>query len=191
MGFCRGAAPEDGAAALSRQPKSGKRVETVVTFLEMTSDPRSHVPPPANVKVSLLRAETPPVHFYRYLYDSVGRALHWLDRKSLPDAALANLIHNEHTDIFVLYVGGVPAGFFEIDHGTAEVELKYFGLIEEFRGRGIGRWLLAEAISACWSHAPQRVKVETCTLDSPAALPLYQRLGFTPYGRKSKMVTIA
>jgi hypothetical protein len=34
------------------------------------------------------------------------------------------------------------------------------------------------------------VIVETCTLDSPAALPLYQRMGFTPYDRQSKLVTL-
>ena len=89
------------------------------------------------------------------------------------------------------YVGGVPAGFFEVDHRRAgEVELKYFGLAPEFRGRGIGKWLLNEAVVFCWSWAPTRVIVETCTLDSPAALPLYQRMGFAPYDRQHKVVTL-
>ena len=175
---------------MTRKAKPASRIETVVTFLEMTADPKNHVPTPANVRLSLLKAETPPVHFYRYLYDTIGRALHWIDRRALGDDKLRALIHDKGIDIFVLYVGGVPAGFYEIDHRTDDIELKYFGLIDEFRGRGIGRWLLAEAIATCWSYAPRRVHVETCTLDSPAALHLYQRLGFAPCGRETKTITL-
>jgi GNAT superfamily N-acetyltransferase len=162
-----------------------------VTYLEMREDPHNSVPPPASLKIVLLKAERPPVHFYRYLYKMVGTPLHWIDRKSLSDDELTALIHADSVEIFVVYVGGVPAGFFEIDHrGGQEVELKYFGLAREFQGRGLGKWLLNEAIGCCWARGPIRVIVDTCTLDSPAALPLYQRMGFTPYDRKTRIVTL-
>jgi hypothetical protein len=32
------------------------------------------------------------------------------------------------------------------------------------------------------------VAVQTCTLDHPAALPLYQKLGFTPVAQKKEVV---
>jgi hypothetical protein len=32
------------------------------------------------------------------------------------------------------------------------------------------------------------VTVQTCTLDHPAALPLYQKLGFSPVGQKKENV---
>jgi GNAT superfamily N-acetyltransferase len=172
----------------SNKPRT---IETVVTYLEMTADPHHSVPPPANLKLVLLKSEKPPVHYYRYLYDMVGRPFHWVDRKALDDEALAAAIHADDVDIFVLYVGGVPAGFFEVDHRkTQEVELKYFGLARNFQGRGLGKWLLGEAITCCWTHSPSRVIVDTCTLDSPAALPLYQRMGFTPYDRQTKTLTL-
>src|SRR5215207_1316655 len=173
------------------QKKSPNILETVVTYLEMTAVPRHHVPPPANLKLMLLKAENPPVHFYRYLYDIVGREFYWIDRRGMTDDQLAAEIQSQEVDIYVLYVGGVPAGFFEVDHRRAgEVELKYFGLAPEFRGRGLGKWLLNEAVVFCWSWAPARVIVETCTLDSPAALPLYQKIGFAPYDRQNKTVTL-
>ena len=53
--------------------KPGRTVETTVTLLEMTTPPAQHVPPPANLKLALMLAERPPVHFYRYLYDIIGR----------------------------------------------------------------------------------------------------------------------
>ncbi len=30
--------------------------------------------------------------------------------------------------------------------------------------------------------------VQTCTLDHPAALPLYQKLGFQPVGQKKEVI---
>ena len=167
-------------------------LETTLTFLEMTAEPLLHVAPPSKLKLMLARAETPSVGFYRYLYDAVGRDFHWLDRKKLSDADLTAIIRDERVEVWVAYASGQPAGFFEVDarQAPAQVELMYLGLLPEFHGRGLGKWLLAEAIRACWDSKPQRIIVETCTLDGPAALPLYQKLGFTPYGRKEKVVEV-
>lgn len=173
---------------MTRPANPKNSIETVVTFLEMGNEPHHRIPAPAQVKLMLVKAENCSVRFYRYLYESVGNEHHWVDRKAMSDTALSALIHAPNTEIFVLYVGGVPAGFFEIEAGGESVEIKYFGLASEFRGRGLGKWLLAEAIRVCWSHKPSKVRVETCTLDSPSALPLYQRMGFQPYARKHRMV---
>ena len=168
-------------------------IDTVVTFLEMNARPTHlHFPAPANLKLLLLKAEKPPVHYYRYLYDSVGRGLYWVDRKRMRDEALAAAIHAEGVDIYVLHVGGVPAGYFEVAvRGEGTTELAYFGLIADFHGLGLGKWFLSEAVNACWtSGEPSRVTVETCTLDGAAALPLYQRMGFEPYDRKDKTMVL-
>lgn len=167
-------------------------IDTVVTFLEMKARPANHVPAPANLKLLLLRAEKPPVHFYRYLYDSVGRGLYWIDRKKMSDAALAEAIHADGVSVHVLYVAGVPAGYFELARRAEDdtVEIAYFGLIADFHGLGLGKWLLHEAISAAWDMGPGRVAVETCTLDAPHALALYQRLGFVPFARKEKTMPL-
>jgi GNAT superfamily N-acetyltransferase len=167
-------------------------IKTTVTFLEMRSEPRLHVPTPVNRKLMLMRAEKPSIRFYRFLYDAVGHGYHWIDRKQFDDAALAAIINDERIEVWVLYAFGQPAGYFEVNAvKTPVVELGYFGLMPEFQGRGLGKWLLAEAIRACWARKPERVIVETCTLDGPAALPLYQKLGFAPYDRKEKMVEIS
>jgi GNAT superfamily N-acetyltransferase len=169
--------------------KIGRTVETTVTLLEMTTAPSQHVPPPANLKLALMLAERPPVHFYRYLYDIIGRDNHWVDRARLPDAELAGLITAEETEIFVAYANGVPAGYFELEWRDGEdIWLAYFGIVPEFRGRGLGKWLLSEALATAWLKEPERVRVETCTLDDPRALPLYQRMGFVPYERRQKLM---
>lgn len=167
-------------------------IETTVTFLEMREAPKLHVPPPAIAKLMLMRAENPSAGFYRFLYDAVGRDHFWVDRRRLGDDELLAIIRDERVEVWVVHVAGQPAGYFEIDARRAprEVELMYLGLMPEFRGKGLGRWLLAEAIRACWSRAPERVIVETCTLDGPAALPLYQKMGFVPHARKQKLLEV-
>lgn len=168
-----------------------RKVKTIVTFLEMKAEPRLHYPPPVNLKLMLMRAEQPSVGFYRYLYDAVGRNFLWVDRKKLSDKKLLAAIRAEGVEVWVLYVAGVPAGYFEVDaRDTSAVELQYLGLIPQFHGRGLGKWLMAEAIRACWARKPEKVVVETCTLDGPAALPLYQRMGFVPVARKEKVMGI-
>lgn len=168
-----------------------KTVETVVTYLEMTEPRHPHVPLPVNLKMMLMRLEEPTVHFYRYLYDAVGRGHLWVERSKLSDSDLLKEIRGPEIDVWVLYIGGAPAGYFEVDARKSDIaELKYFGLMAEFQGRGIGKWLLAEAISACWSRQPQKVTVNTCTLDGPAALPLYQKMGFVPVAREQRVLEL-
>ena len=168
-------------------PKSRRTVETTVTFLEMTTPAAQRVPAPANLKLALMLAENPPVHFYRYLYDTIGRSHHWVDRRRLSDAELSDALTAKGVEIFVAYGNGVPAGYFELDwRNGGEIWLAYFGIIPDFRGRGLGKWLLSEALATAWLKVPERVRVETCTLDDPRALPLYQRMGFAPYERRQK-----
>ncbi len=180
----------DGDGGKTEKPKQ-RSLETIVTYLEMHAPSHAFVPAPSNLKLTLMRAEKPTAHFYRYLYNAVGDAYHWVDRKNLGDEELLKIIHDDSVSIFVAYSAGVPAGFFEIDdRGNGELWLVYFGVIPDFHGRGIGKWLLAEAIDEAWGREPKVFRVETCTLDDPRALPLYQKMGFTPYERRHKTILL-
>jgi len=128
------------------------------------------------------------VSFYRYLYETVGTPWVWFERRLWNDDALGALLTKPTTEIFVLYVGGVPAGYFELnaDH-PRETEFCYFGLMPEFIGRRLGPFLLNAAIEQAWSRPIERFWVHTCTFDHPRALPLYQRAGFVVYARRTVM----
>ena len=123
------------------------------------------------------------VPFYRYLYNTVGEEHSWWERRALSDEALAEAVLAEHVDIFVLYVSGVPAGYFElaVDETAREIELAYFGLLPAFVGQGYGAYLLRAAIDEAWSRGIRRFWVHTCDLDHPNALAVYQKGGFTPH----------
>ena len=86
-----------------------------VTFLEMNAKPTRLPPPQPRGKVAFLRCEKPPVHFYRYLYDTIGDDYYWVDRKKLTPEALAEVIHDPLNQLYVLYTDGNPAGMAELD----------------------------------------------------------------------------
>ncbi len=175
----------------AKTAKKSATVETVVTYLEMRENHHHHVHPPSNFKLALIHAENPTVHFYRYLYETIGATYNWVDRKYLGDDDLARLINKETVDIFVAYADGTPAGFYEIGkRSDTETWIDYFGIIPDFIGKGLGKWLLAEAVASAWDNRPEVVRVETCSLDHPRALPLYQRMGFTPYLRQDKTMPL-
>ncbi|MCK5744997.1 MAG: GNAT family N-acetyltransferase, partial [Oricola sp.] len=124
-----------------------------------------------------------------YLYDLVGAPWNWISRRKMNDQELAALIHDPDVYLYVLYVDGAPAGMAEIDARDPDVhELKFFGLAPDFTGRGLGRYFLTHVIDLAWSRAPERLRLETCTLDHPAALPLYQKMGFSVIDRRSGFV---
>ena len=167
-----------------------KRIPTVVTFLEMTAKSPTIAPMPKG-KVAILRAEHPPVHFYRYLYDTIGRDYYWVDRKKVDDAALAAILQEPKVEVYVMHVDGCPAGMAELDFRSADVgNLAYFGLMPEYIGRGLGFFFLRQAIEIAWSRPISKFLVNTCTLDHPRALPLYQRAGFAPYSREDRYIEL-
>jgi ribosomal protein S18 acetylase RimI-like enzyme len=161
-------------------------LDDVITYLEMHVKPTAPPVPAPFGKLALMRAEDLTVSFYRYLYETVGTPWLWYERRLLDDTTLATQITKPTTEVFVLYVGGVPAGYFELDGAAAsETELCYFGLIPEFIGRGLGPFLLRAAIDQAWLRPISRLWVHTRSFDHPRALGNYQRAGFVVYARRN------
>ena len=181
------AEPDDAAETASDDTGM---LDVKITYLEMTERPRlPQVIHPAGTTVALLRAQRPPVAFYRFLYDTVGEPWLWYERRLSSDEALEAIIHDELVEIYVLYADGNPAGFAELDRReTTEIELAYFGIMPGHIGQGLGRYLLRWAIDTAWAHEPKRLWVNTCTLDHPKALPLYQQMGFRPYKQVERRI---
>lgn len=168
------------------EPVAPGKLRLTITHLEMAERPRRAPAPPPLAKLALLRVEEPTVSYYRYLYNTVGEPWLWTDRRVLPDDRLLAILRDERTALYVLYVAGAPAGFAELfRHTPAVTELRYFGLLPEFIGRRLGPFFLDAAVDLAWMGHPQRVIVQTCTLDHPRALQLYQRAGFVPTGQET------
>ncbi|HEY7683086.1 MAG TPA: GNAT family N-acetyltransferase [Gemmatimonadales bacterium] len=153
-------------------------VDVLRTYLEMTS-PADLVPvgdAGPGVRVEPMREC--PWHFYRYLYVEVGGQYHWRDRLAWTEEQFRGHLAGPSA-VWLLTVDGAPAGYFELrgdDDGS--IEIAYFGLLPEFVGRGLGRYLLSRAVQAAWAENPSRVWLHTCSLDHPGALPNYLKRGF-------------
>jgi GNAT superfamily N-acetyltransferase len=161
-----------------------------ITYLRMVDGPRPvHITPPA-MPHAIIRAEKPTVSFYRFLYETIGQDWGWTDRKVLDDETLEKILKHKDTEIYVLYVRGVPAGMAELSFMDypASVDLSYFGIMPEFIGIKLGPYFLNWAIEQSWLRDPDSVTVNTCTLDHQKALPLYQRFGFVPYKQKEILI---
>ncbi len=155
------------------------------TFLEMRAP--DQVVPFAFPEVDAVvrRLEHVPASLHRYLYREVGRPWHWLERLDWSDARIIEHLGSGGIEIWLLTVAGTPAGYFELHRTAHEVEIAYFGLLPEFIGQRLGPALLTVAAREAWTSGPDRVWLHTCTLDHPAALRNYTRVGFLPYRQEA------
>ena len=168
-----------------------EKYEMVVTYLAMHQPPEFDLNPPSHLNVTMMDLHNPPVHYYRYLYNTIGADYDWVDLKLLSDEQLKDQITAPGNTISVAHVNGCPAGYFELNAADPEMTwLAYFGIMPEYIGKGLGKWLLKTAINKAWASSPKALHVETCTLDHPSALPLYKSLGFEPYASKDKVTIV-
>jgi GNAT superfamily N-acetyltransferase len=171
--------------------RAEREIPVTVTYLSMEKRVVQAPPPAPLAKTALLKAEHPPVHYYRYLYDAVGRPYYWVERRLWNDEQLKAHLANAKIALYVLYIGGVPAGMGELDFREKGIaHMAYFGLTPEFTGRRIGPWLLHQMIELAWDDGVEKVLLNTCTLDHKKALATYQRAGFVPYARSERVVRL-
>lgn len=164
-------------------------LEVVRTYLEMATPDALVAAPRPDAPAKVERVEECPPSFFRYLYATVGGPYHWVDRLPWTDDDIRAYLATPGVSLWVLYAAAAPAGYFELKrHEDASVEIAYFGLLPEFIGRGLGKYLLTEAVREAWRQGAARVWLHTCTLDDPAALPNYRARGFRPFKEEAYSV---
>ncbi|WP_342633212.1 GNAT family N-acetyltransferase [Microvirga flavescens] len=158
------------------------KVASIVTYLEMRERPRlARAAKPEGLSLERLKGD---VERYRALFNRIGEPWLWFGRAVISDAALLAIIGHPKVEAYVLTDGARDLGLLELDfRKKGEAELAYFGLVPEAVGKGVGRFMMSEAIRRAYAKDIKRFFVHTCTLDSPSALPFYIRSGFKPYKR--------
>ncbi len=155
-------------------------VDVVVTYLEMTGPDQLRPARPVSSQVTL-RREPPPeaVDLAAQLYRLVGDGYQWLDRLGWGEGEWRAAIDRPDVELWTAREGDRVVGYFELARSAESTEIRYFGLAPGFLGRGLGGWLLTEAVRRAWQMAAPRVTLNTCSLDGAAALPNYLARGFT------------
>lgn len=153
---------------------------TTTYYLEITENPNRQPQLPVSLRVTEIEIDQP--HFNRFLYQLIGTPWQWTDKLKLTDQDWQDYVCRPELRTWVAYCKGTIAGYFELEQQGSDVEVKYFGLVEAFIGRGFGRALLNCAISQAWEmEGTERVWVHTCSLDHENALNNYQKCGFKLY----------
>lgn len=165
-------------------------LEVVTTHLELRQQPRPLRVSILSRTLAVVHAQRFPLHFYRYLYDTVGSPYLWWERREMDDQELAAIVLDERVELHVLQVDGVPAGFAELDRRNPEhVVLEKFGLIPDYLGQGLGLHFLGRVVDIAWrEESVQRVTVKVASTDHPRALLIHQRIGFQAYNEVREQI---
>ena len=144
-------------------------------YLEINSiqDLNEVVEPNGDYSINLLE----PINFQlnKFFYKNIGKKHKWIDRLIWTETQWIDYVSNKNVKTYVFKFKNDLAGFFElISHDEKkEVEIAYFGLLEEFQNKKLGSYLLFKAIQKSFKGDTNRVWVHTCSLDHKNALNNY------------------
>ena len=111
----------------------------------------------------------------KFFYKNIGKKHKWIDRLVWTENQWIDYVSSEKVKTYVLKYKEDLAGFFElIFHSEKnEIEIAYFGILEEFQNKKLGSYLLSQAIQKSFKRDIKRVWVHTCSLDHKNALNNY------------------
>ena len=111
----------------------------------------------------------------KFFYKNIGKKHKWIDRLVWTENQWIDYVSSEKVKTYVLKYKEDLAGFFElIFHSEKnEIEIAYFGILEEFQNKKLGSYLLSQAIKKSFKRNINRVWVHTCSLDHKNALNNY------------------
>jgi ribosomal protein S18 acetylase RimI-like enzyme len=111
----------------------------------------------------------------KFFYKNIGKEHQWIDRLIWTENQWINYVSSKNVKTYVLNDKDNLVGFFELIFHVEkkEIEIAYFGLLEEFRNRKLGSYLLSEAIKKSFLNDIKRVWAHTCSLDHKNALNNY------------------
>ena len=133
-----------------------------------------------------------PINFQlnKFFYKHIGKKHKWVDRLIWSEQQWIDYVSSEKVKTYVLKNKDDLVGFFELifHFEKKEVEIAYFGILEEYQNKKLGSFLLSEAIKRSFNENVIRVWLHTCSLDHKNALNNYIARGMRIF--KSEIVKI-
>ena len=134
-----------------------------------------------------------PVDFQlnKFFYKNIGKKHKWIDRLSWSEEKWINYVSSKNVNTYVLKNKNDLVGFFEliIHKENNEIEIAYFGILEEYQNNKLGSYLLSEAIKeSLIKKNIERVWLHTCSLDHKNALNNYLARGMKIF--KTEIINI-
>ncbi len=133
-----------------------------------------------------------PISFQlnKFFYKNIGKKHKWVDRLIWTEQQWIDYVSNPKVKTYVFKNKDDLVGFFELIFHLEkkEVEIAYFGILEEYQNKKLGSFLLTEAIKISFNENINRVWLHTCSLDHKNALKNYLARGMKIF--KSEIVKI-
>ena len=130
-----------------------------------------------------------PVNFQlnKFFYKNVGKKHKWIDRLVWEESKWIEYVSNKNVKTYIFKKGKDLVGFFELleHHEKKEIEIAYFGLLEEYQNKKLGSYLLSKAIKKAFFDKTKRVWVHTCSLDHKNALNNYLSRGMKIFKKET------
>ena len=160
------------------------------SYLEINSltDLQESEQPSEDYMVDLI--EPTDFQLNKFFYKNIGKKHKWIDRLVWSEEQWIKYVSNKNVKTFVLKNKKDLVGFFEliIHSEKKEVEIAYFGILEEYQNKKLGSFLLSDAIKKSFQQNIERVWLHTCSLDHKNALNNYLARGMKIF--KSEIVKI-
>ena len=118
----------------------------------------------------------------KFFYKQIGKKYNWIDRLVWTDKNWIDYISNKNLLTYVLKQKENFGGYFEliIHNDKNEVEIAYFGLLEEYFGKKLGGYLLTEALrKSFYMTDVKRVWCHTCSYDHKHGIKNYLSRGMS------------
>ncbi len=133
-----------------------------------------------------------PINFQlnKFFYKNIGKKHKWVDRLIWNEQKWIDYVSSNKVKTYILKNKDDLVGFFELifHFEKKEVEIAYFGILEEYQNKKLGSFLLSEAIKKSFVQNIGRVWLHTCSLDHKNALNNYIARGMKIF--KSEVVKI-
>ena len=134
-----------------------------------------------------------PVDFQlnKFFYKNIGKKHKWIDRLTWSEEKWISYVSSKNVNTYVLKHKNDLVGFFELilHQENKEIEIAYFGILEEYQNKKLGSYLLSEAIKeSLHKDSVERVWLHTCSLDHKNALNNYLARGMKIF--KTEFVNI-
>ena len=134
-----------------------------------------------------------PVDFQlnKFFYKNIGKKHKWVDRLAWSEEKWINYVSSKNVNTYVLKYKDDLVGFFELilHQENKEIEIAYFGVLEEYQNKKLGSFLLSEAIKeSLHKKSVERVWLHTCSLDHKNALNNYLARGMKIF--KTEIINI-
>ena len=160
------------------------------SYLEINSlkDLKEVQKPSSSYSLNLLD----PVNFQlnKFFYKNVGKKHTLIDRLAWDYSKWIEYVSSKNVKTYIFKKEDDLVGFFElIEHAEKkEIEIAYFGLLEEYHNKKLGSFLLSMAIKKSFENKIDRVWLHTCSLDHKNALKNYIARGMKIF--KTEIVII-